>query len=240
VAAPLRLAPPPARVALEDAARLVHDLRGPLTVIRGQCFCLGRGERRPEFRRRLGLIEEEVDRLTRALNGLLGLAAPYAADPSDNPVALAGLVAEVADRHGGAAAQAGVRLSAGARARGLCVAGDPDLLRRALDNLVENALRHAPRGGQVRVTLSRRGREAVVRVRDDGSGVDAAERETIFAAGVRGRDARGPGRGLGLAIARQVAEAHGGALELEPLGPGATFRLTLPLWDAEHAGGDAA
>lgn len=238
MAAPLHLAPPAARPSLEDAVRLVHDLRGPLTVIRGQCFCLGRGERRPEHRRRLGLIEEEVDRLTRTLNGLLGLAAPCGG-AAEHPVALPGLVAEVADRHGGAAERAGVRLTAAIRARGLRVPGDPEQLRRALDNLVQNALRHAPEGGHVRITVSRRGDEAVVRVRDDGPGVEDAEREAIFTAGVRGRGARGPGRGLGLAIARQVAEAHGGTLRLEPLGSGATFRLSLPLPSTE-GGGDAA
>lgn len=222
----------------EGLARLVHDLRGPLTVIRGQCFCLGRAERRPEHRRRLGLIEAEVDRLSRALNGLLGLAVPMTS-PAESPIALAGLVAEVAERHGGVAERAGARLTVSVRSRGVRVGGDPELLRRALDNLVQNALRHAP-GGHVRLTVARRGAHAVVRVRDDGPGVEPTEREAIFGAGVRGRRARGAGRGLGLAIARQVAEAHGGALGLEPLGPGATFRMTLPLATTGDARGDAA
>ena len=65
-------------------------------------------------------------------------------------------------------------------------------------------------------------------VRDDGAGVPDADRETIFIAGERGSAPRGPGQGLGLSIAREIAAAHGGTLTLDRLGPGASFRLVLP------------
>ena len=221
VAEPLRL-----RVG-EEAAEALHDLRGPLTVIRGQCFTLRRGERRPERRRRLTLIEGEVDRLSRALDRLL--AAPGSVGAAPATVALPALVAGVAERHQGAAARAGVRVASVLPGRALRVPGDAELLCRALDNLVQNAIRHSPAGGQVRLALSARDGEAHVRVRDQGDGVHPDDRERIFRPGERGRAPRGAGRGLGLAIARQIAEAHGGRLVVDPIGPGAAFRLSLPL-----------
>lgn len=215
---------------LHERARVIHDLRGPLTVIRGQCFSLGREERRPERRRRLALIEDEIDRLGRALDGLLGVGSDaFAADHDEPSIGLSALVAGVAERHQGAAARVGVRLTTRLGDAAVRVPGDPELLRRALDNLVQNALRHSPRAGEVRLSVRRRHDAARVRVRDDGPGIHADDRELVFAAGERGRAPRGAGQGLGLAIARQIAEAHGGSLVLEPLGPGASFRLTLPL-----------
>lgn len=223
---------------LHERARAIHDLRGPLTVIRGQCFSLNREERRPERRRRLALIESEVERLGRVLDGLLGVGpAEDIPAPGEPAVVLTALVAAVAERHQGAAARAGVRLLTRLRTHSLIVPGDPELVLAALDNLVQNALRHTPRGGTIRVSLVRRRAGAHVRVRDDGPGVPEGDRQRIFAAGERGGAPRGAGAGLGLAIARQIAEAHGGTLELEPFGPGASFRLTLPLGPA--GAGDA-
>jgi signal transduction histidine kinase len=216
------LAAPAAR-----AAQVLHDLRAPLTVIRGQCFTLLRGEPRPDRRRRLAVIEGEVDRLARALEGLLAPAPATAPPPA--LVDLADLAADAAERHAGAAARAGVRIEVWRSGRPARVAADPDLIRRALDNLIANAIRHSPPGGRVRVAASRRGGTAHVRVRDEGEGVHADDRERIFLAGERGRAPRGDGLGLGLSIAREIAEAHGGRLALDPLGPGATFRLSLPI-----------
>jgi signal transduction histidine kinase len=108
------------------------------------------------------------------------------------------------------------------------VTAAPDDLRRALDNLVQNALRHA--SSLVRVAVGRRGGWGYLRVADDGPGVAPGDRERIFRAGDRGSSAPpGGGRGLGLAIARDLVEAHGGRLTLDPVGSGASFRLALPL-----------
>ncbi|MDX6554111.1 MAG: hypothetical protein QOD86_306 [Miltoncostaeaceae bacterium] len=217
------LAAPAAR-----AAQVLHDLRAPLTVIRGQCFTLLRGEPRPDRRRRLAVIEGEVDRLARALDGLLA-PAPAAVEAAPALVDLATLAADAAERHAGAAARAGVSIETWRSGRPARVAAGADLLRRALDNLIANAIRHSPPGGRVRLAVSRRGSMAHVRVRDEGEGVHPDDRERIFLAGERGRAPRGEGLGLGLAIAREIAEAHGGRLAVDPLGPGTTFRLSLPI-----------
>jgi signal transduction histidine kinase len=109
---------------------------------------------------------------------------------------------------------------------------DPAKLRQALDNLVANALKFTPRGGRVRVRVAREGDRRVFEVADSGPGIPAAEQEAIFdryRQGARGRAAGGAG--LGLAIARGIAEAHQGTIAVATadasLG-GAAFRLVLP------------
>jgi signal transduction histidine kinase len=216
------LAPPDA---LE---RAVHDLQGPLTVIRGMCATLLRDERALDRRRALGLIDTEAVRLA---GGLRALARPpeRGAAAIESRCDLAALVAEAELRFDPLARARSRRVVARGRRAPTPVVGDPDLLRRALDNLVWNALRHGARGGVVIVGLAVRGGWAEVRVRDDGPGVPEEDRERIFAAGERGSAPRDEGRGLGLAIAREIAESHGGRLTLDPLGAGACFRLALPL-----------
>jgi signal transduction histidine kinase len=111
---------------------------------------------------------------------------------------------------------------------GLVVAGDPERLRQALDNLIGNAIAHSPDGGDVTVTAARRGGVITVEVTDEGDGIPAADLERMFEPGVRLTRDR-PGSGLGLAVVRAIARAHGGEVEVESTpGQGATFRLVLP------------
>jgi signal transduction histidine kinase len=111
---------------------------------------------------------------------------------------------------------------------GLVVAGDPERLRQALDNLIGNAIAHSPDGGDVTVTAARRGGVITVEVADEGDGIPAADLERMFKPGVRLTRDR-PGSGLGLAVVRAIAQAHGGEVEVESTpGQGATFRLVLP------------
>ena len=215
----------------EALARLVHDLHAPLTVIRGLCATLVRDEPRADRRRGLALIDGEALRLAAGLEGIARAAAP--AEWSRRPVALAPLAAAVAERHRGAAAERGAQVTARRHRGHPVVEADPDALRRVLDNLVQNALRHC--SGEVRLAVSARGERAHVVVRDDGPGVPVVDRERIFWPRERGSAPVGRGRGLGLAIAREIAHHHGGAVTLDPTGPGAAFRLSLPL----AAGGSA-
>ena len=105
---------------------------------------------------------------------------------------------------------------------------DPHRLRQAIDNLLTNALRHAP-DGDVLVTVRSDAEALVVSVADAGPGIPADQLGRIFEAGVR-LDAARPGSGLGLSIVRSIAEAHGGAVAVESgSGEGATFTIRLPL-----------
>jgi signal transduction histidine kinase len=109
------------------------------------------------------------------------------------------------------------------------IRGDADLLRRLLLNLLQNAIQHTPAGGSVTVTTEPAADAVKVRVSDGGSGIPEPDRSRIFDRFVRLDDARsGNGTGLGLPIAKWIAEAHGGTLVLEASGPaGSTFCATL-------------
>ena len=109
---------------------------------------------------------------------------------------------------------------------------DPDLLRRVMDNLIDNATRHTPEGTAVQLSGAPTAGGWNIDVRDQGPGVPAAARSMLFerfarADGARARDTAGAG--LGLALSRAIAESHGGSLRLvDQNGSGATFRLFLP------------
>jgi len=114
--------------------------------------------------------------------------------------------------------------------------GDADLLGRLLLNLLDNAIKHSPNGAAVEVGIERRDGHYEIGVIDAGQGIPAGSRERIFerfvrldAARARSEQSSTSGAGLGLAIARRIAEAHGGRLELVESRPGHTeFRVTLP------------
>jgi two-component system, OmpR family, sensor kinase len=95
-------------------------------------------------------------------------------------------------------------------------------------NLVENAIRHTPKGTHIRATVARDNGEVVLAVQDDGPGVPPELREQIFERFVRGAGDRGSSSGLGLSIVRAVAESHGGRVVLEDVDQGARFVVRLP------------
>ncbi|MFI9027011.1 ATP-binding protein [Streptomyces sp. NPDC053560] len=196
-----------------------HELRSPIASLRTQ---LEVAEAHPELLDLPGAVEDTV-RLQHLAADLLLLARLDAGErPKDTQVDLGALAREelsqrVADR---------VPVRAG-ELPSVAVSGSRSQLSRILGNLVDNAQRHART--QVSVDVRRNGGWAVLRVDDDGPGVAAADRERIFERFVRLDDARSRdegGAGLGLAIARDIAERHGGALEVRE---GAAFELRLPL-----------
>ena len=108
------------------------------------------------------------------------------------------------------------------------VDGTRDELYRMTLNLVENAIRHTPKGTHIRATVHRDNGEVVLAVQDDGPGVAPELRDHIFERFVRGAGDRGSSSGLGLSIVRAVAESHGGNVVLEDVHPGARFVVRLP------------
>ena len=121
------------------------------------------------------------------------------------------------------------------------IRGDAGRLEQVLDNLLSNALKYSPDGGDVLLQLRRASHGVLLAVRDKGIGLPAGEEERIFEPFRRGSNAvvrKLPGIGLGLHISRQIAEAHGGTLRAESQGAGSgtTLTLWLPAADAQDAG----
>jgi signal transduction histidine kinase len=212
---------------------LSHELKNPVSAIRAACEVLAEGAAedaaaRPRFLKR---IDEASHRLEVLVQDLLGLARleAHGLDVDAEPVALDELVRDATAGHAGRceARRQRVRLDlVPVRLR-----GSARWLRRAVDNLLSNALRYAPEDSTVDVTLRVEGRQAALTVRDRGPGVAPALRERAFERFVTDRAEAG-GTGLGLAIVRSVAEQHGGDARLvDPPadGPGACIQVRLPL-----------
>ena len=213
-----------------DAA---HELRTPLTALRGGIEIALRAERPPdEYRRVLASSIEEVDQLIRLAEDLLLLSrSTVGLTGARHPVDLEPLCLEALELGVRLAKGKGVTVSMGATSPAI-VQGDAGALRRALLNLVDNAVKYTPSGGSVVISLDRsRGSVALV-VEDTGIGIDPADAKRIFEPFVRldaGRSRDTGGSGLGLAIARSIALAHGGTLEVESRpGGGSRFTIHLP------------
>ena len=217
------------------AADAAHELRTPLAALRGSIEVALRGDRTAdEYRRVLASDLEEVERLIRLSEDLLLLSRALAGpEPTRARVDLEPLLLEAFDAGArlGQAAGVAVRIEPAAPAT---VRGDAAALRRAIGNLVENAVKYTPRGGKVELGLTVEDGAAVVSVADTGIGVEPADAERIFEPFVRLDAARSRdtgGAGLGLAIARSVVVAHGGTLTVESrAGSGSRFTIRLPLW----------
>ncbi|MEO8031562.1 MAG: ATP-binding protein [Gemmatimonadota bacterium] len=208
-----------------------HELRGPLTALRGELDLALKRERTPEeYRATLITCREEVVRLSRLATDLLTLARNEAGlNPQDRTeVDLRQVTDRVASRFEAIACERGVRVAVSGPS--VTLDGDPAMLQRIVSNLVDNAIKHSAEGGTVEVTIES-SNPIVLIVRDQGAGVPAADQSRLFSRFFRG-ESRGPNgdsTGLGLAIAKTAAEAHGGRLEFAGNDPGAVFRLTLPL-----------
>lgn len=219
------------RHALENfVADVSHELKNPVAAIRASAEVLTEGAAdEPETARRFALrIRESADKLQQLTQDLLSLARLEARgiEPKDDPVDLCDIAREAVDAQAPTASARKVRVEL--RAAGPApVRGDPLWLRRALENLLGNAVQHSPEGERVEVQV-RNGTDCVAEVRDHGAGVDPAIRERLFERFATTRHGEG-GTGLGLAIVRAVAELHGGRAELIETGPaGSRFELRLP------------
>ncbi len=222
----------------EFSADLAHELRTPIHVLRQQAeVALQRARSPDEYREILGSSLEELERMRRMVDDILFLAR--AEDPravvQRSRLSLANEIRDVADFLQAEAAEREVSVFCGVPAT-LELSADRTLVRRALVNVVTNALRHTPAGGRIdlsaREEAGERGGTVVIEIRDTGSGVPAKFLPHVFERHVRGPDAsaRHPdGAGLGLAIVRGVMTLHGGtALMSSVPDEGSRVTLTFP------------
>ncbi len=213
------------------SADLAHECRTPVHNLRLQSeVALSRPRSAEEYREALESGLEETERLSAMIDSLLFLARAESGTAGARAEVFdgAGEMEKVRDYFLPTAEEKGVRLSCRGGAE---VKADPILFRRALSNLVANAVEYTPPGGEIEVTLGGDGRETLVAVRDSGCGIAPEHHARIFDRLYRVDPSRSkhPGMGLGLALVKSIAQLHGGAVDVasEP-GRGSTFTLRLP------------
>jgi two-component system, OmpR family, sensor histidine kinase MprB len=217
--------------ALEDSARsqrrfvadASHELRTPLTSLRTNIEVLARADDMPpaERERLLADVVEQLAEMSELVAELVALDRVPDRPEEREDVRLDLLAGEAVER--ARRNRAGVTFRSDLAES--VVSGVPSSIERAIDNLLDNAAKWSPPGGEIEVSV----RDGVVVVRDHGPGIDADDIPYVFDRFYRAPSARGlPGSGLGLAIVRQVAEAHGGDVSAEPAeGGGTRVRLRL-------------
>jgi heavy metal sensor kinase len=216
------------------SADAAHELRTPLTALKGEIEVALRTARSPEeYGRVLRSSLEEVEHLIRLVEDLLLFSRSAAAlgAPRER-VQLEPLVLEALEAGARRAQGAGVTVRADAL-EPATVLGDAGALKRALGNLVDNAVKYTPAGGKVELSLLVSDGQARIVVRDTGIGIDAADAARIFDPFVRldaARSRDAGGAGLGLALVRAIVEAHGGTITVDSTpGAGSRFTVSLPL-----------
>jgi two-component system OmpR family sensor kinase len=208
-----------------------HELRTPVSVVRTATqVTLAKEVRSPdEYRESLVIIGEQANRLSRLVDSMFLLSR---AEANGVPLRreflnLDDVVVESARAARVLANQRGVVVTTSG-AEEVALTGDDLLLRQMVGNLLDNAIRHAQPDGHVTAGLERHNGRVMLRVTNDGPGIERADQERIFERFVRVGDT--DGAGLGLPIARWIAEAHGGTLQLHDSAPGCTtFVVTLPV-----------
>jgi heavy metal sensor kinase len=210
-----------------------HELRTPVTVARtaAQVTLSEPHRSEPEYREALDIVASQADRLTRVVDDMFLLAL---ADVEGRPLLrrhlyLDEVIAECARAAGVLAESRGISITVRSP-EGVQVQGDEELLRRMVMNLLDNAIRHSPDGERVEMTIGAENHRVTLSVQDAGPGIPAAAHERVFERFVRlETDKPTSGGGLGLPIARWIAEQHDGSLALESTPDGSRFVVTLPV-----------
>jgi two-component system sensor histidine kinase TctE len=213
---------------VDDAS---HQLRTPLTTLATQVGFALREADPAQLRLALSAIKSQLDETVRQTNQMLALARADSTGLAPEPIDLDALAQAVTRQWWAEARAAGIDLGLEAARGPVRVMAQPALLKEALSNLLHNAIRYTPRGGQVTVKVRSAATRAWIEVVDDGPGMPAEELALAGERFFRGSNTGQPGTGLGLAIAKSIAERLGGELRLAPgaNGRGLGAAVVLPL-----------
>lgn len=214
------------------AAGLAHELRNPLASVAGAAGILRRNAGlEPKYQECLEIIQKESQRLNGLLTEFLDFARPR--PPKFQLIRIESLVDGVIQLASHAATGGQVRFRKEIAASLPEVEGDPELLKQVLLNLIMNAIQAMPEGGQITVSIAVEKERLLIRISDQGRGISADVRDRIFDPFFTTKE---HGTGLGLAVAHQIVEQHGGVLRAESNGEGgAVFTTQLPLKREEPA-----
>ncbi len=216
---------------IADAA---HELNTPLTALHTELELAETRVAAPlDDIRRARVQVTRLEELTQSLLDLSRLEAPSAAEST--VIDLTQLVRELSEVYASQADQAGLTFTLDLADEPIAVRGQPDQLRHAIGNLLDNAIKFTPESGAIRLGLRRIDQMAEISVEDTGIGIPAEDLAQLFGRFHRGRNASTyPGHGLGLAIVKAIVEAHGGTVQAENItraeniGAGARFSVRLP------------
>src|ERR1051325_5532395 len=214
-----------------------HELRTPLAVLRGETeVALGKTRTVDEYQQSLSLIQDEAERLSRIVEDLFILARQpinTRAALNQERVSLNDAVRDCARAAQVLAGQKGVNLKLEKDSPSITLKGDQELIRRMILNLLDNAVKYTPTGGEISLALARQNGHAEIVVRDTGIGIPETDQARVFDRFFRVDKARARamgGAGLGLSIAQWIVEVHGGAITVNSApGHGSTFTVVLPV-----------
>ena len=220
----------------EFVANVSHELRTPLSIMQGYTEALEDGMAVTEADRKsyLGNIHEEILRLRRLVSELLDLQKIEAGrvDMKVQPISILNLAKRVLEKFRNLAASRQITISLNSKQGQYLTGADPDRLEQVLINLLDNAIRVTPTGGQVEIALRELSDKIQVSVSDTGPGIPPEEQALIwerFHKVDKSRTRKGEGTGLGLAITKKIIEAHGGSIDVfSKPGEGSTFVFIIP------------
>ncbi len=215
------------------SAFVVHDLKNPVSTLDLHAqLLLKEPSLTPRARESVQHIRDEARSLSRMILNLLDISKSEEGRLVARPtsVDLGALTAEIFEAFELRARNAQLTLARQVDVHRILA--DPDLLRRVLENLMDNALRHAPAHSTLQLSVVPGGGATLIRIADAGRGIPSEQREKVFEPFVQGEAeaalATRTGRGLGLAFSRLAVEAHGGTIWVEDANPGAVFCVRLP------------